>query len=136
MSKAFRNQDFYCCELVFGLLKVQRAAIWIQDWAQITLLEMIIYLFLRYPGRCLSKGRILSCGSFNPIYRVSWTRFLLPELNFDYHKLDNFNYQLFLYNPPSEGLFLHVMLNTLKTWPDKVRHLFVKEYKDDIILNP
>ena len=39
----------------------------------------------------MSNRRISKSGDFSEIYRMSSTKFLLPELNFGYIKLDKIN---------------------------------------------
>ena len=39
----------------------------------------------------MSNRRISKSGDFSEIYRMSSTKFLLPELNFDYINLDKIN---------------------------------------------
>ena len=66
VSKALRHQKLCCCKLVMSLslLRVPRASMCPQDWAQISIwLEIIssvylIYLFFKETGRRFSYGRI------------------------------------------------------------------------------
>ena len=64
-----------------------------QDQAQITFRSEIhsIVFSVGQEGDCLEE-RISRSGDFSTIYRVDQEQFLLPALNFDCHKLDNFTF--------------------------------------------
>ena len=64
-----------------------------QDWEQMPFRsETLSNGFYSEPDRGLFKGRISRSGDFSKIYRVDQEQFLLPVLNFDCHKLNNFTF--------------------------------------------